>query len=163
VITPATPAGAASPLFAGYGRPKYTQIPNLFLDQQVQDLNPSEIRVLLYIFRRTFGWQEDGAAIQASHFTKGRSGKDGRPQDRGAGLSENSFLTAARSLEAKGIIFRHKQYHPQDGSTPTYYELNIDGQPHCTEQCTLDCARSASDSSAATPPPKLGGPPPPQN
>lgn len=150
---------AANPTtpFAGYGRPKYTQLPNIFIDEQMQDLTESEIKCMLYIFRRTFGFHEDGAVIQLSHFVKGWITFDGRRLDRGAGVAMRSLSPALKDLELKGFIFRHQQQNTQKGSIPTYYELNIDGVPHCTEDCRADCGARAL--ATGTPYAKLADPP----
>jgi len=147
MTTPLTPPNGRE--FTGWGRPKYTQIPNLFLDEWMQDLSHSETRALLYIFRRTFGYHEDGAPILQRHFLEGWTAGDGRVLDHGAGIVKSSLSIALQGLEEKRLIFRHQQHDPKRGSLPTYYELNMDGVPHCTEHCTNQC----------TPPPKFSTPP----
>src|SRR5436309_2656957 len=76
------------------------------------------------------------------------------PRDRRA---ENRLLQARRSLETRGFIFRHRRSDPQNGSLTTYYELTIDGQPHCTPECASDCAPSRKTD--ATPSRKTDGTP----
>jgi hypothetical protein len=136
--------------FPGYGRPRFTQTPNLFFDEQMQDLGLSELRALLYIFRRTFGFQQDGAEIRLQDFLDGRRAADGRRLDRGAGVAASSLTGALGRLEQQGLIFRHAQRDAARGNLPTYYELNIDGQRHCTPACLPGCDPSA-------PPPERRG------
>jgi hypothetical protein len=57
--------------FMGYGNPKYTPIPDLFLDEQMQDLTEAELKVILYIFRRTFGFKKEQDAISYDQFLNG--------------------------------------------------------------------------------------------
>jgi hypothetical protein len=54
--------------FMGYGNPKYTGIPDLFLDEQMQDLTEAELKVMLYIFRRTYGFKKEQDAISYDQF-----------------------------------------------------------------------------------------------
>ncbi len=93
---PAAPTTGADPAFAGYGHPTYTQVPNIFLDGQMTSLNLSETRVMLYLFRRTFGWQQEGATIRQSEFLTGRYNKKGEPVDQGVGVSDTSLALAVR-------------------------------------------------------------------
>jgi hypothetical protein len=54
--------------FMGYGNPKYTGIPDLFIDEQMQDLTEAELKVMLYIFRRTYGFKKEQDAISYDQF-----------------------------------------------------------------------------------------------
>lgn len=118
--------------FSGYGRPGYTTIPDFFLDQQMQDLGEAEIKVMLYIFRRTYGWKKEQDAISYSQFLQGIITRDGRQLDRGAGISRSSLWRALKSVTSKGYIFVHNETAGRTGETQetTIYELNIDGKPH---------------------------------
>ncbi len=118
--------------FPGYGRPGYTTIPDFFLDQQMQDLGEAELKVMLYIFRRTYGWKKEQDAISYSQFLQGIITRDGRQLDRGAGISRSSLWRALKSVSSKGYIFVHNETAGRTGQTQetTIYELNIDGIPH---------------------------------
>ena len=132
--TTSTPRDIAGKLFSGYGYPRTTPIPDFFFDEQMQNLNESELRVLLYIFRRTFGFKREGDSdtIAYSQFLKGIKRRDGSQLDFGCGLKSPSSITSGiKGLVAKGLIFQHHQTDPINGNQKTTcYELNIDGQPH---------------------------------
>lgn len=51
----------------GYAPPNYTQIPNVFLDEQMPKIHSlSELKVVMAVMRKTFGWQKDEDEISIS-------------------------------------------------------------------------------------------------
>jgi hypothetical protein len=44
--------------FPGFLKPNYTQVPDVILDELMANLTGAELKVLLYIVRRTFGFQK---------------------------------------------------------------------------------------------------------
>ena len=115
--------------FEGYGHPRFTTVPDLFLDHQMQHLSGSAVKVMLYVFRRTYGWKKDEDAISYQQFLKGIWNRDGEQVDEGAGVSERSLSSALEELEQQGLIFRHRLFGADGSKLTTVYELNIDGQP----------------------------------
>jgi hypothetical protein len=45
--------------YKGYLSPNYIPVPDELFDEQLPDLSGSELKVLLYIIRRTFGFKKD--------------------------------------------------------------------------------------------------------
>lgn len=82
-----------------FGIQKYTQIPNAILDVWLPDLNGAELKVLLYLCRRTFGFHRDTVAIGMRLLAAGIPSKDG-----GTGLHVHTVSRAVKSLEARGLI-----------------------------------------------------------
>ncbi|HEX2909395.1 MAG TPA: replication protein [Chloroflexia bacterium] len=141
-------SGPAS-IFHGYGQPTYTAIPDLFLDQQMQDLSGTELKVMLYIFRHTYGFQKHCDAISYSQFVEGITTRDGRRLDRGAGVCERSVVRALDVLVERGLIFRHYRLAADGGFRATIYELNIDGAPHWSSSHEIKSDPSAVLSEAS--------------
>lgn len=92
------------PRFNGWDSPNYTEVPNQFFDEVMVKLKPAELRVMLYLMRRTFGFQKRADTISLDQFVKGITTRDGTIQDRGAGVSRPAAIEALRSLAAKGYI-----------------------------------------------------------
>lgn len=92
----------------------FTTIPNYFLDKIAPTLNPSELRVMLYIYRHTLGFQKLNDSISYDQFLHGILTHDRRALDNGAGVSRGSLVAALSSLENKGFIKRHhtEKYGP---------------------------------------------------
>nr|MDP9472985.1 replication protein [Chloroflexota bacterium] len=51
-------------------------------------LSDAELRVLLYIVRRTFGFKREADAISLSQMVSGITTREGQVLDRGTGLSK---------------------------------------------------------------------------
>lgn len=107
--------------------PNSTQIPDHFLDWVMQDLTESELKVALYILRRTFGFQKDGDRISLSQLVDGITRRDGRQLDRGTGLARSSVVRGIKGLEARGLLQVHRIPGTKKRSPETtYYSLLIE-------------------------------------
>ena len=104
----------------GFLKPTTTPTPDEIFDVWLPELSLSELRVLLYIVRRTFGFGKDADAISLSQLTNGITKKTGEVLDRGTGLSRPSVFKAVQSLEDKGLIEVHRTM-AEDGLN----EINI--------------------------------------
>jgi DNA-binding MarR family transcriptional regulator len=111
--------------FEGYVWPAYTPVPDQLFDEQLPDLNLGELRVLLYIIRRTLGFRRQEEHISLSQMLNGVRAADGRVLDRGTGLSKPTLLAAIRSLEERGFIIVDRRRSAQKGDEPTTYRLNL--------------------------------------
>lgn len=63
--------------FVGFNPPHYTMVPDEIFDVLLPHLSGAEIKVLLYICRRTFGFKKDNDNISISQMVNGISRKDG--------------------------------------------------------------------------------------
>src|SRR5690349_6100842 len=99
--------------FRGFRSPNYTQVPDELFDELLADLSGAELKVLLYIIRRTFGFKKDSDSISLSQITSGIETRDGEVLDRGTGLSKASVANAVKSLEARGVILRTRRRSDQ--------------------------------------------------
>ncbi len=82
----------------------WTAIPNIILDEVMSDLSGAELKCLLYIIRRTYGFQKKTDRIGASQFVEGIKNKNGERLDGGAGFCRKSLFNALKSLKDKGVI-----------------------------------------------------------
>jgi DNA-binding MarR family transcriptional regulator len=113
------------PKFRGYSRPTYTPVPDELFDEQLPDLSGAELKVLLYIIRRTFGFKKDSDTISLNQICKGIVTRDGRVLDRGTGLNKDTVTKAIKSLEEGGYILREHNSSPERGFEATTYALNF--------------------------------------
>ena len=111
--------------FGGFNTPHYTQIPDQLFDQLLSILNGSELKVLLYICRRTFGFKKDNDNISINQMLNGITRKDGTRLDYGAGLSKSALLSALKSLSSKNIIKIEHRRSAEKGNEATNYRLHI--------------------------------------
>jgi phage replication O-like protein O len=111
--------------FAGFYPPRYTPVPDQLFDELLADLSGAELKVLLYIIRRTFGFKKERDRIALSQMVGGIVTRDGRVLDRGTGLHKGTVITALRSLREKGIILSQHNSSPERGNEETTYALKI--------------------------------------
>ncbi len=91
----------------------------------LSELSGAELKVLLYIIRRTFGFKKSADDISLAQLTGGITTRDGRTLDRGTGLHQSTVLTALRSLTEKNVIVATRNQSREKGDEPTTYSLNV--------------------------------------
>ena len=111
--------------FSGFLTPNYTQIPDQVFDELLPILSGNEIKILMYICRRTFGFKRDTDNISLSQMVSGITTKAGIQLDGGTGLSKASVARTLKDLEEKDIIVRVRRSDPLRGDLPTTYQLNV--------------------------------------
>ena len=111
--------------FRGFFSPRYTQVPDELFDELMAHLSGAELKVLLYIIRRTFGFKKDTDTISLNQICKGITTRRGEVLDCGTGLSQNAVLGALRGLITKNAIVAKRNSSPEKGHEPTTYSLNI--------------------------------------
>jgi len=111
--------------FAGFQNPNYTIVPDEVFDELLTVLSGGELKVLLYIIRRTFGFKKDSDNISLSQMLRGISRKDGTQLDGGVGLSKPTLLQALRTLQDKNIIETERRRSAEKGDEPTVYRLSF--------------------------------------
>src|SRR5215213_423496 len=93
--------------FEGFENPTTTPVPDIVFDRLLSRLKEAELKALLYIIRRTFGFKKDHDPISFNQFLRGIVTRDGRVLDEGCGIRSRSTLsTALQSLERMGIVRR---------------------------------------------------------
>ncbi|MEX0704709.1 MAG: replication protein [Planctomycetales bacterium] len=116
------PADSEPPRFRGFYNPRTTPVPDNFFDEVLPDLSGAEVKVLLYVFRRTFGFKRDSDNISLSQMVSGITKRDGTVLDRGTGLSKSTAAEALRTLVAKGMLRKTRRNDAQHGHQATTYE-----------------------------------------
>jgi DNA-binding transcriptional ArsR family regulator len=111
--------------FEGFTSPSYTQVPDELFDALMPTLTDAELRVLLYIIRRTFGFKRDTDAISLSQMVFGITTRDARVLDSGTGLSKATVARGLKGLRDKGIILAERQRTQERGDQPTTYRLRF--------------------------------------
>ncbi len=85
--------------------PTTTPLPDEIYDEWAPLLGEAELKVLLYIVRRTLGFRKEADAISLTQFCEGIVRRDGHVLDRGCGIrSRPNVVRALKHLEAKGLI-----------------------------------------------------------
>jgi phage replication O-like protein O len=111
--------------FSGFQFPNTTQIPNEVFDTLMSKLSSGELKVLLYICRRTFGFRKDSDSISLSQISKGITTKAGRGLDQGTGLSKRQVQRALRALEGRQVIQVERKVDETGLDEVNTYRLNV--------------------------------------
>lgn len=94
--------------FHGFDRPEsnFFRMPNSWTDITAEINNIAELKVVEYILRHTWGYQEYGVKkhITIDEFVNGRRRQDGSRMDKGTGLSERAVYDGLRKAVANGLI-----------------------------------------------------------
>src|SRR4051794_13134149 len=83
----------------------FTAVPNSFIDWVMAECTGAEVKIVLYIARRTYGTERGRArgrdAISITQMAGGIRRRDGSVVDRGTGLSRETIVESLPRLELK--------------------------------------------------------------
>lgn len=113
--------------FEGFSSPSWTMVPDEVFDMLMPELSNAELRVTLYIVRRTFGFKKTDDDISLRQMVQGITTKDGRVLDGGTGLSKASVARGVNGLVEKGIIEKTRNQSARKGYEATNYKLRFKG------------------------------------
>lgn len=114
--------------FNGFEQSNTTPVPDILFDEIMSELSGSELKVLLYIIRRTKGFKKDTDAISLTQFEKGIIKGDGTVLDKGCGLNRETICKALKSLEEKGYIKSEKRTTGKGDNDVTLYSIRFKGE-----------------------------------
>jgi len=100
--------------------PNSTQLPNILLDKIIPLIPEAEARCLIYICRRTFGFQKESDRISFSQFMEGIKDRRGVVLDYGTGLSRQSVSQGLKNLVRAGAVISIKN------SKGNFYKINLE-------------------------------------
>jgi hypothetical protein len=84
--------------FAGFSSPNSTSVPDDFFDVLAPNLSEAELRVLIYIIRRTFGFKKESDSISLKQMVDGITTRDGRVLNQGTGMSKVGVTKGVKGL-----------------------------------------------------------------
>jgi phage replication O-like protein O len=111
-------------IFLGFRSPNYTTVPDELFDLLMPRLSGAELKVLLYIVRRTFGWKKDSDRISLSQFETGITRKNWEVLHGGTGLSRRAVLQSLQSLVEKNVLVKSRVSSREKGYESTESALN---------------------------------------
>jgi hypothetical protein len=115
--------------FEGFVPANTTPVPDILFDRLLGELTGAELKVLLYIIRRTWGFKKETDAISLTQFQFGITTKDGRQLDEGCGIKDRKTITTAlNSLEEDGFIIRERTTNEGGDSGVTVYRIRFRSQ-----------------------------------
>lgn len=143
--------------FNGFSAPNGTFVPDEVFDILAPELSEAELRVLLYIIRRTFGFKKNSDNISLKQMTEGITTREGRVLDRGTGLSKAGNAKGIRGLVDKGVVVSTRNRSVQKGDQATTYTLRF---KEAAQVGGIGGARSTSEDQTPVSTKETGGCPP---
>jgi hypothetical protein len=139
-----TDTAATTFQFQGFQHPTTTPVPDEVFDVLAPQLTEAELRVLLYIIRRTFGFKKQKDPISLTQLVEGIKTKDGNVLDRGTGMSRRGVMKGCQGLVKKGVITVEKRLSEQGDYAVNVYSVRVQDErgvgnvvPYGREQSTL--------------------------
>jgi hypothetical protein len=135
-------------VMSGFRVPNTTQVPDELFDYWMPRCSDPELRVMLYLIRRTLGFGKLADVITEDQLLRGVRRRDGVVLDEGCGLSRKHLYLAIAGLKDKGLITVTRRVSPTRGSIAPIYSLVFSGDvplavaPPDPRQVPLDPARS---------------------
>jgi uncharacterized protein YaiI (UPF0178 family) len=111
--------------FPGFQFPTTTPVPDEVFDVLMPQLSGAELKVLLYICRRTFGFKKESDTISLHQIAHGITTRDGRVLDGGTGLCKRHVIRALKVLEKKNIIKVTRKVDETGLNEVNTYSLNM--------------------------------------
>ncbi len=115
--------------FEGFQSPNYTQIPDEVFDVLLPRLSGAQVKCLLYVLRRTFGFKKSHDNISLSQVVNGIKTRDGKILDGGAGVAKGTASQALNDLVELGVLIKRRNSSKEKGDLATTYAPNIVGIP----------------------------------
>jgi len=100
-------------------------VPDALFDELMAYLSGAELKVMLYIIRRTFGFKKGSDSISLNQICHGITTREGQVLDQGTGLSQSTVQLALKGLLEKQAIVAQRRSSPNRGYEATTYCLNL--------------------------------------
>jgi len=114
--------------FQGFAVPtsNFFRLPNNWTDITATITSLAELKVVEYVARHTWGWQEYGIKkrLCIDEFMYGRKHTDGTRMDKGTGLSKQSVIDGIKRAVADGYLEEEIDRHDR-GRVHKYYMLKM--------------------------------------
>lgn len=115
-------------IFDGFEQSNTTPVPDILFDKLLVELSGAELKVLMYIIRRTAGFKKTEDAISLTQFEKGITTREGKKLDCGCGIKRRqTIVDALASLEKRGYIVSHKTKTSEKDNATTVYQIHFRG------------------------------------
>jgi len=124
--------------YEGFSNPNGTIVPDDVFDVLMPRLTDAELRILLYIIRRTFGFKKNSDDISLRQMVEGIRTRDGRVLDSGTGLSKPTVARGLIGLRGKKIIVATRNRSAERGNEATTYRLRFKGGDEAAAEVETD-------------------------
>lgn len=113
----------------------WTKFPNKIIDHLHLITSGAELKIIVYIVRHTWGYNEfdEGKNISIDEFMHGRKRRNGTRIDDGCGLQKQAVISGIKAAIVHGFI--DVDVDDRDAArVKKYYRLRGEGTPQCQDQ-----------------------------
>lgn len=143
--------------FEGFDPANTTPVPDVFFDVLLPHLNEAQLKVMLYIIRRTLGFKKTEDAISLKQFRYGIITKDKKQLDEGCGLKNFTTISKAlKSLEQMNCIEKAPSKTDAGDDATTVYRIHFRGTARNVVPTTDNVVRDYANRSTGTAPSGVG-------
>jgi len=132
ITMPTEPDNPPTTTFPGFDIPRqnWFKLPNNWTDITAEITSLAELKVVEYVLKHTWGYQEYGLRKRISNdeFMNGRRRKDGTRIDNGTGLSKPSVIAGLKSAIARGLLLEEVD-DSDKARVKKYYSLRMIASP----------------------------------
>lgn len=115
-------------VFEGFEPANTTPVPDVLFDVLLSVLSGNQLKVVMYVIRRTLGFKKSSDGISLSQFTDGITTKDGKVLDQGCGIKKRSTVSKIlRELIEMGCLESEKGKTDQGDDAVTIYRVRFKG------------------------------------
>ena len=83
----------------------FSMLPHYFVEEMMPKISSlSEMKVLLYVLRHTWGFQDESKTITQDEFMNGRKHRDGTRMDKGCQMSRNAIKSGIEKAVEHGYL-----------------------------------------------------------
>lgn len=115
--------------FAGFEHPEenWSKLPHVLIEMLDRFSSLAELKVVLYILRHTWGFQEfkELKRITLDEFQHGRKRKDRSRLDKGTGMSKDAIREGLSRAVKDGFIVQSFDPRPRPGRPAHQYQLKV--------------------------------------
>jgi hypothetical protein len=121
--------------FSGFYPPKenYSKLPHQLIDELHTFSSLAELKVVLYVMRHTWGYQDDYKRITLEEFEHGRKERDGSRIDKGVGMTKPSIIDGIKRAIEHGFLHAHTD-ETDNARVKKFYSLTESGLKSFTSE-----------------------------
>jgi ssDNA-binding Zn-finger/Zn-ribbon topoisomerase 1 len=113
--------------FEGFNQPQenWSKLPHTMIESLPLVSSLGELKVIMYVLRHTWGFNDDSKKITLDEFQHGRKRSDGSRFDNGTGLTKPTIISGIERAIEHGFLCEHSEGDP--GRVKKFYHLNMGG------------------------------------
>ena len=111
----------------------YSRLPHQLIEELHTFTSLAELKIVLYVLRHTWGYQDDYKRITLEEFEHGRKERDGTRIDEGVGMTKPSIIDGIKRAIEHGFLHSHTD-ETDNARVKKFYSLTESGLKSFTSE-----------------------------